>query len=67
MGKAGDHLAVGKMRKGGDHRGHGDKQDLVGEVGEMVAEVFPPGVGVGEEVGERTVGQARGRCGGSRW
>ena len=49
----------GRQCQDGDHRGHGDGQDLVGEVGEMVAEVFPPGVGVGEEVGERPVGQAR--------
>jgi len=62
-----DDRPGGHQREDGDQHRHGDGQDLVGEVGEMVAEVFPPGVGVGEEVGERPVGQARGRCGGSRW
>jgi len=65
--KRSDDHPGGHQCQDGDHRGHGDGQDLVGEVGELVAEVFPPGVGVGEEVGERPVGQARGRCGGSGW
>ena len=58
-----DHRRGGHQPQDGDHHGHGDGQDLVGEVGEMVTEVFPPGIGVGEEVGERPVGRARGRCG----
>jgi len=64
--KHSDHRPGGHQSQDCDHHRHGDGQNLVGEVGEMVAEVFPPGVGVGEEVGERPVGQARGRCGGSR-
>ncbi len=57
------HRPGGHQPRDCDQHWQGDGQDLVGEVGEMVTEVFPPGVGIGEEVAERPVGQARGRCG----
>jgi hypothetical protein len=52
-----DGYPGGHQREGCDQHRHGDGQDLVGEVGEMVAEVFPAGIGVDEELGERTVGK----------
>jgi len=66
--KHSDDRPGGHQREDGDHHRHGDGQDLVGEVGEMVAEVFPPGVGVGEEVGERPwgmLGDGAGAAGGN--
>lgn len=39
-----------QRRQAGEHR-DGDRQDGFAEVGKVVDEVDPPGVGVGEEVG----------------
>lgn len=52
------------------HDRGGDGQDGTGDVGGVVAEGVPPGVGVGEEPGGRAVGDALRRRGGGdrgRW
>src|SRR5579875_1026924 len=76
-----DELAASgrtEARKQSDERGqdherhehaedrHGHRQDSSGKVGGVVAEVVPPGAGVGEEPGERAIGDARRGCGGDR-
>ncbi|MDA8292318.1 MAG: hypothetical protein M0Z33_11670 [Actinomycetota bacterium] len=45
---------------------HGHRRDSSGKVDRVVAEVVPPGAGVGEEPGEGAVGDARWGCGGDR-